>query len=513
MIPHKIQCRCLLKLSQLGRFASAGNLFEIAGQSSPHHHKVHLDEIIFFTLGGSKSVNTCGPAQDGASTLGSNHSRSTFALWMTLRKGLAALILCASPFLAAKEKPVLSASVYSCSAKLPKHASSLNSTTRFDGQKAGWDLDASPASANGGACSSARPFFFSFPTKDATYQVTVELGGPVASVTTVKAESRKLMLLNESTAANETRSFTFNVPVRTPFISGSSEQVKLKQREIGGLSWDDKLTLEFNGTNPSVRTISIRTVSVPTIYIAGDSTVVDQAKEPWTAWGQILPVFFSKGIAVSNIAESGETIRSFTNENRFAKIFSTIRAGDFLFIQFAHNDQKPGSGFVSISDYKNFLRTYIMEARAKGATPIFVTSMNRRTFNSTGQIQPSLGEYPQAMRDVAAEKSVALIDLNILSKTFYEALGPDQSVKAFVHYPANSFPDQPEELKDDTHFNAYGAYELARIIVSQIQSMHLPLASYLRKGIPPFDPAHPDPLSAFYLPASPFVSSTTPYER
>jgi lysophospholipase L1-like esterase len=445
-------------------------------------------------------------------TLVTNSSQRTRLLKRALRFSVAALVLCAPCLLAAKEKSVPGPFVYSCAAKLPKDASSLNPTTRFEGKKAGWDLDASPAASNGGACSSAKPFFFSFPAKDATYQVTIELGGPSASVMTVKAESRKLMLLNKSIAANETRTFTFNVPVRTPAISGS-QMVKLKQREVGGLSWDDKLTLEFNGTNPSVRSITIRTVSVPTIYIAGDSTVVDQAKEPWTAWGQILPVFFSDRIAISNIAESGETIRSFTDENRFAKIFFTMRAGDYLFIQFAHNDQKAGSGFVSIPDYKNFLRTYIAETRAKGATPVLVTSMNRRTFNDKGEIQPSLGEYPQAMRDVAAEKGVVLIDLNAQSKTLYEALGPEQSVKAFVHYPANSFPDQPKELKDDTHFNAYGAYELARIIMSQIQTMHLPLASYLRESIPPFDPSHPDPLTTFQLPASPFVSSATPYER
>jgi rhamnogalacturonan acetylesterase len=251
---------------------------------------------------------------------------------------------------------------------------------------------------------------------------------------------------------------------------------------------------------------------VPTIYLAGDSTVVDQAKEPWTAWGQILPVFFNDRIAIANEAESGETIRSFVGEGRLAKIMSTIHAGDYLFVQFAHNDQKLGSGFVSIPQYKDYLRSYIDQARAKGATPILVTSMNRRTFDDKGKIQPSLGEYPAAMRDVAAEKSVDLIDLNAMSKTLYEALGPQTSLKVFVHYPANSFPGQPQELKDDTHFSGYGAYELARAIVSRIQEMNLPLANYLRRDIAPFDLSHPDPVETFNLPASPFVSAATPYE-
>src|SRR5581483_4199383 len=115
--------------------------------------------------------------------------------------------------------------------------------------------------------------------------------------------------------------------------------------------------------------ITIAPIDVPTIYIAGDSTVVDQDKEPWAAWGQMLPAFFNRSIAVSNQAESGETIRSFVGERRLAKILSTIKPGDFLFIQFGHNDQKPGSGYVpAATDFKDYLRSYIAQARAHGAT-------------------------------------------------------------------------------------------------------------------------------------------------
>jgi lysophospholipase L1-like esterase len=241
--------------------------------------------------------------------------------------------------------------------------------------------------------------------------------------------------------------------------------------------------------------------------------VVDQDKEPWAAWGQLLPLFLDKNIAVSNQAESGETIKSFTGERRFAKIFSTMKKGDFLLIQFAHNDQKPGSGFVSIDEYKQLIRTYEAQAEAKGATTILVTSMNRRVFDETGHIKQTLGDYPQAMRDIAAEDHLGLIDLNAMSKVLFEAMGPEGTVKAFVHYPADTFPDQPKELKDDTHFNAYGAYELARCIVQAIRDQKLPLAPFLQPGIPPFDPAHPDPFDSIHIPASPFVSTDTPYGR
>ena len=406
------------------------------------------------------------------------------------------------------------AATFTCATNA-KTALPLTAQTRYTGgagKNFGWDLQPAPATFAGGACSSTQPFFFSLAEGDGNYQVTLELGGPVASTVTVKAEARRLMVYQAAIPDGGSRTLVFNVNVRLPAIA-HGEAVKLKQREIGALDWDDKLTLEFNGDHPSVRTISIRPVNVPTIYLAGDSTVVDQDKEPWAAWGQMIPAFFDKNIAVSNQAESGETIKAFTGERRFAKIFSTMKKGDFLLIQFAHNDQKPGGGFVSIDEYKQLLRTYEAETKARGATMILVTSMNRRVFDESGQIKQTLGDYPQAMRDLAAEDHLGIIDLNAMSKTLFEAMGPAGTLKAFVHYPANTFPDQPQELKDDTHFNAYGAYELARCVVQSIRDQKLPLAPYLVPDVAAFDPARPDPLSDFHVPTSPFASSATPYGR
>jgi lysophospholipase L1-like esterase len=159
------------------------------------------------------------------------------------------------------------------------------------------------------------------------------------------------------------------------------------------------------------------------------------------------------------------------------------------------------------------MKRFIAETRAKGATPILVTAMNRRNFDEAGKINMTLGDYPQATRDVAAEEKVGLIDLNAMSKTLFEAMGPDGTLKAFVHYPAGTFPGQAAELKDDTHFNAYGAYELARAIVQAIREQHLPLEKFLRPGIPSFNPAHPDSLATWHLPASPAIDTETPYGR
>jgi lysophospholipase L1-like esterase len=387
----------------------------------------------------------------------------------------------------------------------------------------GFDLGTVPSSFIANSCNSSNPFFFSIAVPDGNYRVILQLGGPVASTTTVRAESRRLFVDQVAIAAGSSTHAVFNVNVRSATIfppltlhsSTQLPQVKLKPREIGALDWDEKLTLEFNGDHPSVRSISIQSIDkVPTIYIAGDSTVVDQDKEPWAAWGQMLPLFFDSGISIANEAESGETIQSFQKERRLDKIMSTIQPSDYLMIQFGHNDQKPGSGYVpATTDFRDYLLHYISEARARGVTPILVTPMNRRDFDSNGKIVQTLGDYPSVMREVAHQQKLALIDLNAMSKTMFEAMGEAGTLHAFVHYPANTFSGQAEELKDNTHFNSYGAYELARAIVQSIRDQQLPLKHYLRSPITTFNPSHPDAFANWKLPPSPSISTDAPYGR
>ena len=297
---------------------------------------------------------------------------------------------------------------------------------------------------------------------------------------------------------------TFIVNTRTSHIAGGGD-VRLKDREIGVLHWDDKLTLEFSNARPTLRALEITPANdVITVYLAGDSTVTDQTAEPWAAWGQMLPRFFGPGLAIANHAESGETLKAFVSENRLAKVKSQMKPGDYLFIQFTHNDQKPGANYLEpFTTYKEHVKRFISEARERGVTPVLVTSMLRRNFGADGKIVNTLGDYPEALRQVASEEHVALIDLFVASKAFYEALGPEASKKAFVHYPAGTFPGQDQELKDDTHFNSYGAYELARAIVDGIKKDVPALAKHLVAGLPSFDPSHPDPVSDWKVPASP----------
>lgn len=392
---------------------------------------------------------------------------------------------------------------YTCGPSV-RGSRALAADSVFSSGSAGFDLNSKP-DVQAGACRSDRPFFFSAPLPEGSYRVTVVLGGPATAVTTVRAEARRLMLEKIPTRPRVPVTRSFDVNLRAPQIdsqiAGSEKEVKLKPREVGNLDWDAKLTLEFNGEWPSVRSITVAPIHEPTVYLAGDSTVVDQDIEPWAAWGQMLPRFFKPGVVIANHAESGETIKSFVSEGRFAKIFSLIRPGDYLFLQFGHNDQKPNA--VSLTDYKRLLTEYVALTRKAGATPVLVTNMNRRTFDSSGHITNSLAGYPDAVREIAAGQKAALIDLNAMSKTIFETLGPDLSMKAFMHYPANAFPNQTQAISDDTHFNSYGAYELARAVIHGIRQAKLPLAKFLAPDVPDFDPIHPDAQPTFSLPPTP----------
>jgi lysophospholipase L1-like esterase len=322
------------------------------------------------------------------------------------------------------------------------------------------------------------------------------LGDALApSRTTVKAEARRLMLEDIFTAKGKFTTRSFVVNVRTPALpqpppnAPGSSAVRLNPHEIGSMTWDNKLTLEFIGATAKVATLSVEPADVPTIYLTGDSTVTDQSQAHSASWGQMLPRFFGPDIAVANHAESGETLKSFLTSLRFDKVLSSLRAGDWLMIQFGHNDQKaqwPQTYVEAATTYRAYLSAYIAEARRRGAIPLLITSPERRNFDSVGHISNSHRDYPDAMRALAREQAVALIDLNAMSRTFYEALGPERAALAFA-----------DDGRDLTHHNSYGAYELARMVVAGIRRTEPKLAAYLAADSVEFDPARPDPPEKF----------------
>lgn len=379
-------------------------------------------------------------------------------------------------------------------------------------------IDRGGNSLTGDFITSSRPFYFSVKLPDGNYDVKLILGDSKGiSATTVRTECRRLMLESIRTAKGKIVTQSFTVHVKDSIIRDAQgnkiSRVRLKPREVSYLHWDNLLTIEFNDSLPKVCAVEITpNKTATTIFLAGNSTVVDQDREPWAAWGQMFPRFLIPSkVVVANYAESGETLKAFKGERRLEKVWSMVKPGDYLFIEFTHNDQKPGTNHLDpFTTYKETLKEWIAEARKRNVIPVLVTSMHRRSFDSTGQITNTLLEYPEAMRETAKEEQVALIDLNAMSKVLYETWGPDLSLKAFVHYPANTFPNQPEALKDNTHFSPYGAYELAECIVSSIKKQNLPLAKFVRSDIKPFDPSTPLSYEQFYWPQSAFVAATKP---
>jgi len=352
-----------------------------------------------------------------------------------------------------------------------------------------------------------QPFYFTVDVPEGNYNVTVYLGDEQGnSFTTVRAECRRLMLEPVTTEQGKVVTREFTVHVRNKYIAVAGDSVRLKPREFNYFHWDNQLTLEFNGKNPKICGVEILPAKkATTIFLAGNSTVVDQAEEPYAAWGQMIPVFFKpEKIAIANYAESGETLKSFMGEKRLDKVFTMMKPGDYLFIEFAHNDQKPGGNHLDpFTTYKETLKYFIYETRKRQGIPVLVTSMHRRNFDDQGKINNTLGDYPEAVRQTGREEKVPVIDLNAMSKVLYEAWGPEKSIHAFVHYPAGTFQRQERALSDNTHFNPYGAYELAKCVVEGIKSNHLAIVDDLTSNLPSFDPTHPDLLENWYWPLSP----------
>jgi lysophospholipase L1-like esterase len=346
-----------------------------------------------------------------------------------------------------------------------------------------------------------KPWFFSVAAPEGNYNVTLVFGDPKeASATTVKAESRRLMLENVKTQPGKFETRTITVNVRTSQIAGDGQvRLKPREKEKASLDWDEKLTLEFSGPHPRVQSIRIEPdPDAITVYIAGDSTVTDQTLEPYNSWGQMLPRWFNPGgVAIANHAESGETLRAFQGEKRLDKIMSQIKRGDYLFIQFGHNDEKEkGEGVGAFTTFKASLVHYVELARSKGAIPVVITPVQRQTFDSNGKITNSHGDYPDAVRQVAKEQNVALIDLHAMTTPLYEAWGPADAPKAFAP-------------KDKTHHNNYGSYEIAKCVVEGIRQDKLDLVKFIVDDFKGFDPGKPDPIESFDVPADPMLAATT----
>jgi lysophospholipase L1-like esterase len=366
----------------------------------------------------------------------------------------------------------------------------------------GFDLESkvkTVASGNGGYTTrdNSKGFFFSAKVPEGAYEVTVTLGDPSGdSTTTVKSETRRLMLESLGTSGGKLETKSFLVHVRRPEYPGGS--VAFKDREklpilyvtwddsklipFTELDWDEKLTLAFTGEKPAL--VSLRITTAPphtTVYLVGDSTMTDQMMEPFAAWGQMFPRFFKEPVLIANYAECGESAASFISERRWPKLMSEIHAGDFVLVQFGINDRG-----LAPDRIRQYFGTYIKDAKDKGAFPVIVTSQNLQ--------RGALGAYQDVLREIAKEQNVPLIDLNAMSVKLYQAMG-ENLPKAFI---------------DGTHHSAYGAYELAKCVVQGVIDAKLPFAKDVVDDWKTFDPSKPEDITSFKMPEDPQLDPARP---
>ena len=383
----------------------------------------------------------------------------------------------------------------------------ISPTDRYSEEKGyGYDIQPSPDGK------SNAPFFFSVSVPDGNYHVTAVIGNrKKAGITSLRGESRRLFAEKIVTKKKEQTIFEFTINKRNIHIS-DKENVQIKPREKNKLNWDDKLTLEFNGEVPVLSELIINKVEdVPTIFLCGNSTVVDQDNEPWASWGQMITRFFNEKVCFANYAESGESANTFIAAGRLQKALTQMKSGDYIFMEFGHNDQKQkGPGKGAFYSYMTSLKTFIDEAKLRGAHPVLVTPTQRRSFDNNGKIQDTHLDFPDAMRWLAAKENIPLIDLHQMTRTLYEAMGVEESKKAFVHYPAGTYPNQTKDLADNTHFNPYGAYQIAKCIVEGIKKLNLPITQYLREDYITYNPAQPDDWNNFQWYDSPFTEIEKP---
>jgi lysophospholipase L1-like esterase len=358
--------------------------------------------------------------------------------------------------------------------------------------KVGYGFEPGAKLQNGSdGLSSDEPFYFSAKLPEGNYHVRATFAAskdrrPIS----IKAELRRLTVHNRLPSTTGPTICNFTVNIRRPEYPGGG--VRLKPREKTGeiWAWDDRLTLEFMSNSPPLASLEIALEpNAITVFLAGDSTVTDQPLEPWNSWGQMLPAFFKPGVAIANHANSGESIRSSMGANRFDKIFSFIKSGDYLFVQFGHNDMKSNDS-DALDYYRSQLVKIVKETRRAGANPVLVTSMERKE----GLKKPTLKGYPRTVRDVAKELVVPLVDLNAKSVVLYEALG-DNLDKAF---------------QDGTHHTNYGSYLFAKTVVQSIRDLKLDLAKHIVADFSGFDPHRPDPYESVSIPASPRFDLTQP---
>lgn len=220
------------------------------------------------------------------------------------------------------------------------------------------------------------------------------------------------------------------------------------------------------------------------IFMIGDSTMANKEEKaaPETGWGMVFGEFFTDQVEVHNHAVNGRSSKSFRGEGLWDEVYKQLQPGDYLFIQFGHNDQKdqsPDRYTNPFTTYRYNLERYVQEARDKGAIPILLSSVVRRNFNEKGVLIDTHGNYPLVTRLVAEDMQVPFIDLQRFTELRVTELGPDASKKLYMNFGPDEYPNFAKGKEDNTHFRSEGAHEVAQMAIDEMKKQGI-LAKYIK---------------------------------
>lgn len=224
----------------------------------------------------------------------------------------------------------------------------------------------------------------------------------------------------------------------------------------------------------------------PTLFLIGDSTMSNKEnpdKNPEHGWGQVLGQFMTNGIEIQNHAMNGRSSKSFRTEGRWATVEEQLKKGDYVIIQFGHNDQKVKDSTKFTNPYTQYranLERYVNEARAKDATPILITSITRRNFNENGVLVDTHTDYPLVVRMVANDLKVPFVDMQLLTEQMEIAYGPENSKKLHLHFKEGENAYYPKGKADDTHLSRLGAETVAKLALKELKGLKIGLEKYIK---------------------------------
>jgi large repetitive protein len=344
--------------------------------------------------------------------------------------------------------------------------------------------DPTGITVSGGSISIPANSKFMVDLPNANYKVTVKLGDDAGASNAGIITEYVQKVANTNAAAGESLVYSYDIALV-----------------------DGQLEFIFTGTANNVQEIVIEKYPArapgasPTIYLAGDSTMQSYSwkQAPQEGWGQQFSRYFTKDVVVNNVAIGGRSSKSFIVDGRLDTVLNQIRPGDYFFVSFGHNDASAGipDRYASPADYKMYLARYINGARQRGATPVLLTPVGRRDFNTiTQEFNVSFGDYVNASKEVAEELNVALIDLSQLSVAYYNKIGLAATEDLFLYTNPGEYPYFPSGVNDNTHFKTYGAKVIAGLVAGAVKELSL--------GISPFviDPdeelPEPEPEPQYY---------------